>query len=117
MFEMPGLLTTRIMIPYMNEAMHIVMEGLASAEHVDEAIRLAFKLPIGPLAMADEIGLDTLLHNMEHMFNALGELQYKPCPMLRRMVRQGTLGVKTQEGFFYYDKDGKMLGAPTDGIL
>lgn len=114
-FEMPGLLTTRIMVPYINEAMHIVMEGMASAEQVDEAIRLGFKLPIGPLAMADEIGLDVLLHDMEHLFNALGDLQYRPCPLMRRMVREGHLGAKTRRGFFCYDEEGKRTGSPEGG--
>ena len=114
-FEMPGLITTRIMVPYINEAMHIVMEGMASADEVDEAIRLGFKLPIGPLAMADEIGLDVLLRDMEHLFNALGELQYRPCPLLRRMVREGHMGLKSRRGFFCYDENGKRAGSPADG--
>jgi len=112
-FEMPGLITTRIMIPYINEAMHIVMEGLANAEHVDEAVRLGFSLPIGPLAMADKMGLDTLLDDMENLFNALGDLQYRPCPLLRRLVREGHLGVKSGRGFFVYDATGRILGSPT----
>ncbi len=111
-FEMPGLITTRIMIPYINEAMHIVMEGLANAEHVDEAVRLGFSLPIGPLAMADKMGLDTLLDDMENQFNALGDLQYRPCPLLRRLVREGHLGVKSGRGFFVYDATGRILGSP-----
>ncbi len=115
-FEMPGLITTRVMIPYINEAMNLVMEGLASPKDVDEAICLGFKLPIGPLAMADKIGLDTLLHNMEHLFKALGELQYRPCPMLRRMVREEHLGVKTRRGFFCYDENENAIGCPKDGV-
>lgn len=109
-FEMPGLITKRIMIPYINEAMHIVMEGLATPENIDEAIRLGFRLPIGPLAMADKIGLDSLLSDMENLFNSLGGTRYRPCPLMRRMVREGHLGVKTLRGFFYYDKNGKTLG-------
>jgi 3-hydroxybutyryl-CoA dehydrogenase len=116
-FEMPGLITTRIMIPYINEAAHIVMEGLAGPYEVDDAVRLGFKLPIGPLAMADEIGLDTLLNNMERLFKALGDLQYRPCPLLRRMVREGHLGAKTRRGFFFYDANGKRVGCPADGLL
>jgi 3-hydroxybutyryl-CoA dehydrogenase len=111
-FEMPGLITTRIMIPYINEAMHIVMEGLASPDEVDKAIRLGFKLPIGPLTMADEMGLDTLLHAMERLFDSLGELQYRPCPLLRRLVRQNYLGQKTRRGFFVYDEEGRQMGLP-----
>ncbi|NQU44476.1 hypothetical protein HQ520_14390 [bacterium] len=111
-FEMPGLITTRVMIPYINEAMHIVMEGLATPAQVDEAICLGFKLPIGPLAMADDIGLDTLLKDMERLFKSLGELQYRPCPLLRRMVREGYLGVKSHRGFFFYDENGAITGSP-----
>jgi 3-hydroxybutyryl-CoA dehydrogenase len=64
------------------------------------------------LAMADAIGLDSLLSDMELMFDALGELQYRPCPLLRRMVREGHLGVKTRQGFFCYDEEGKHVGLP-----
>ncbi|HBF34803.1 TPA: 3-hydroxybutyryl-CoA dehydrogenase [Candidatus Sumerlaeota bacterium] len=112
--EMPGLVTTRVMVPYINEAMQIVMEGIVSAPEVDEAIRLGFKLPVGPLAMADRIGLDTLLKDMERLFRTMGLLQYRPCPILRRMVRQGHLGVKTGRGFFLYDEHGNITGAPSD---
>jgi 3-hydroxybutyryl-CoA dehydrogenase len=114
--EMPGLVTTRVMIPYINEAMHIVMEGLVPPAEVDEAVRLGFKLPVGPLAMADKIGLDTLLKDMERLFKALGMFQYRPCPILRRLVRMGHLGVKTRQGFFNYDKDGNPTGGAINGF-
>ncbi|MBN1865747.1 3-hydroxybutyryl-CoA dehydrogenase [Candidatus Sumerlaeota bacterium] len=112
-FEMPGLVTTRIMIPYINEAIHIVMEGLADPEQVDEAIRLGFSLPIGPLAMADQIGLDILLEDMGRLYKAFGTLKYHPCPLLWRMVREGHLGVKTRRGFFLYDENGNRTGCPS----
>ena len=115
-FEMPGLITTRIMIPYINEAMHIVMEGLATPAQVDEAIRLGFKLPLGPLTMADQMGLDSLLKDMERMFRATGMMQYRPCPLLRRMVREGHLGAKTGRGFFCYDKRGKQKDEPINTL-
>ena len=111
---MPGLITTRIMIPYINEAVMMVMEGLATPESIDQAIRLGFKLPQGPLLMADEIGLDTLLEDMDRMHKALGEPQYRPCPLLRRMVREGNLGKKTGRGFFCYDEDGKPIACTKD---
>jgi len=113
-FEMPGLITTRIMIPYINEAIAMVMEGLSTPDKIDEAIRLGFKLPQGPLAMADEIGLDTLLYDMERMYQSLGEAQLRPCPLLRRMVRENHLGKKTGRGFFCYDANGKVIGCPQD---
>jgi 3-hydroxybutyryl-CoA dehydrogenase len=114
--EMPGLVTMRVMVPYINEAMHIVMEGLVPADEVDEAVKLAFKLPNGPLAMADRIGLDTLLKDMERLFSTLGLLQYRPCPMLRRMVRIGHLGVKSGRGFYTYDEHGRITGCPVNNI-
>ncbi|MCX7011288.1 MAG: 3-hydroxyacyl-CoA dehydrogenase NAD-binding domain-containing protein [Candidatus Sumerlaeota bacterium] len=116
-FEYPGFLTTRLILPYLNEAMHIVLEGVASAEDVDTAMKLAYDFPIGPLAMADKMGLDEVMLWMEHLFHELGELKYRPCPLLRKMVRAGRLGVKTGEGFFRYDASGAQIhadkGAPS----
>lgn len=108
-FEMPGQITTRVMVPFINEAIQIVMEGLATAEQVDLAMRLSMKIPTGPLALADQLGLDSLLFTMDRMFRALGDLKYRPCPLLRRMVREGRLGVKNGRGFFIYDKNGNII--------
>ena len=108
-FEMPGQITTRILMPYINEAMHIVMEGLATAEQVDLAMRLSLRMPMGPLALADQLGLDSLLFTMDRMFRELGDTKYRPCPLLRRMLREGYLGVKNRRGFFHYDKNGNMI--------
>ncbi|MCD6386220.1 NAD(P)-binding domain-containing protein [Candidatus Sumerlaeota bacterium] len=103
-FEYPGYVTTRIIIPFLNEAMNVVMEGVASAADVDTAMQLGFNLPVGPLEMADQMGLDEVLLWMEHLFQELGDLKYRPCPLLRKMVRAGYLGVKTRRGFFTYDE-------------
>ncbi len=108
-FEYPGFVTTRIIIPFVNEAMYVVMEGVASTEDVDTAMRLGFNLPIGPLEMADQMGLDAVLLWMEHLFEELGDLKYRPCPLLRKMVRAGHLGVKTRQGFFTYDERGNRV--------
>lgn len=108
-FEYPGYITTRIIIPYLNEAMYVVMEGLASAEDVDTALRLGYNLPQGPLELADHIGLDELLRQMEYLFKELGEVKYRPCPLLRKMVRAGYLGVKTRRGFFCYNERGERI--------
>ncbi len=110
-FEYPGYVTTRVILPLLNEAMHVLMEGLATADDIDKAIRLGFDLSMGPLALSDFIGLDTLLGWMESLHRELGEPKYRACPLLRRMVREQKLGVKTGEGFFKYDKDGKRVYA------
>lgn len=103
-FEYPGYVTTRVMLPMINEAIHVVMEGVASAEDVDTAMKLGYNLEAGPLALADRMGLDEVMNWMEHLFHELGDLKYRPCPLLRKMVRAGRLGVKSGEGFFRYEK-------------
>lgn len=101
-FEYPGYITTRVIVPMINEAIHILMEGVASAEDIDTAIKLGYNFPRGPLALADMIGLDELLAWMETLFRELGEAKYLPCPMLRKYVRAGHLGKKSGKGFFEY---------------
>jgi len=102
-FEYPGFVTTRLILPLLNEAMHVVMEGVASASDVDTAMTLGYSFPTGPLELADRVGLDEVLLWTEHLFHELGDLKYRPCPLLRKMVRAGHLGVKTGRGFFVYD--------------
>jgi 3-hydroxybutyryl-CoA dehydrogenase len=101
-YEYPGYITTRIIIPLINEAIHVVMEGIASAQGVDTAMKLGYGFPIGPLSLADQIGLDELLAWMETLFSELGDAKYRPCPLLRKMVRDGKIGRKVGEGFFSY---------------
>ena len=103
--EDPWDVTTRAIIPFLNEAMYIVMEGVASAEDVDRALCLGYNLDKGPLAVADTMGLDTVMSWMEHLFRELGDVKYRPCPLLRKLVRAGHLGVKTGQGFFKYDEN------------
>jgi 3-hydroxybutyryl-CoA dehydrogenase len=105
-FESPGYVTTRVILPFMNEAMHVVMEGVATAEAVDTSIKLGFGLPVGPLALADRVGLDEIFRWMQHLFEELGDLKYRPCPLLRKMIRAGHLGVKSGRGFFEYPDAG-----------
>jgi len=102
--EYPGFITTRVMIPFINEAIYALMEGIASAEAIDKAIKLGFGFPIGPLELADTLGLDDLIMLMEGLYRELGDLKYKPCPLLRRMVRDGNIGKKVGKGFFVYEK-------------
>ena len=108
-FEYPGGITTRIIVVLLNEAMYALMEGVAAAESIDTAIRLGYNFPVGPLALADQIGLDELIAWMEALFRELGDQKYRPCPLLRKLVRAGHLGVKTGRGFFIYNEQGKRM--------
>jgi len=113
-FESPGYVTTRVIVPMVNEALHVLMEGVASAEDIDTALRLGYELNIGPLAMADRIGLDTLLDWLDTLFRDLGDPKYRPCPLLRMMVRAGLTGLKSGQGVFRYDDDGRLV--PGSGL-
>jgi 3-hydroxybutyryl-CoA dehydrogenase len=107
--DSPGFVTTRLISPFLNQAMNALMEGVASASDIDTAIRLGFGLPRGPLEMADRMGLDTVLTSMEGLFRDLGDFSFRPCPLLRKLVRGGHLGVKTGQGFFKYDEEGNIV--------
>ncbi|MBD2861235.1 MULTISPECIES: 3-hydroxyacyl-CoA dehydrogenase family protein [Paenibacillus] len=108
-YESPGFVTTRLICTLINEAMHTLSEGVASAEDIDSAMRIGYDFRFGPLEMADRFGLDAILAAMERMFREYGDLKYRPSFILKQMVRAGHLGVKTGEGFFRYDKDGDRI--------
>ncbi len=108
-YEYPGYVTTRIIVPLLNEAMHVLMEGVSSADDIDTAMKLGYGFNVGPLALADMMGLDVVMSWMENLLQELSEHKYNPCPLLRKMVRAGHLGVKTGEGFFKYDKEGNRI--------
>jgi len=108
-YEYPGFVTTRAIVPLLNEAMHILLEGVASAKDIDTAMRLGYNFNVGPLEMADSMGLDEVLTWMESLWTTLGEPRYRPCPILRKLVRERKLGKKTGEGFFKYDANGKII--------
>jgi 3-hydroxybutyryl-CoA dehydrogenase len=106
-FEMPGFVTTRVLLPLINEAMHVVMEGVAEAAEVDLAMKMGFEFRIGPLEWADRTGLDRVLNWMKHLHHESSEPRFRPCPLLKRLVRAGLHGAKTGRGFFEYDENGR----------
>ncbi|MEW5954649.1 MAG: 3-hydroxybutyryl-CoA dehydrogenase [Bacillota bacterium] len=100
--EAPLFAVNRILVPMLNEAMFVLMEGVASAGDIDKGMRLGANHPIGPLALSDLIGLDTLLLVCDTLYNETGDSKYRACPLLRKLVRAGHLGRKTGRGFYNY---------------
>jgi 3-hydroxybutyryl-CoA dehydrogenase len=100
--DFPGFVSNRILMPFVNEAAYALMEGVADAEAIDTIARLGFAHPMGPLALADLIGLDTCVSIMEVLHAGLGDQKYAPCPLLRQYVAAGRLGRKSGHGFFEY---------------
>jgi 3-hydroxybutyryl-CoA dehydrogenase len=101
--EGPGFVVNRILIPMINEACFIYQEGLASVEDIDTAMKLGANHPMGPLALGDLIGLDIVLDVMEILYTETGDPKYRPCTLLKKMVRAGKLGQKTKQGFYSYN--------------
>jgi len=100
--DSPGFVSNRILIPMINEAVYCLQEGLASPEDIDTVMRLGMNHPMGPLALADLIGLDTVLHICDVLYREFQDSKYRACPLLRKMVRAGYLGRKTGKGFYTY---------------
>ncbi len=100
--DSPGFVSNRVLMPLLNEAMYAVMEGVATAEAVDEVFKLGMAHPMGPLTLADFVGLDVCLDIMRVLHDGLGDPKYRPCPLLIRMVDAGWLGRKSGRGFYQY---------------
>jgi 3-hydroxybutyryl-CoA dehydrogenase len=101
--DFPGFVSNRILLPMINEAIYCLMEGVAEPEAIDTVMRLGMNHPMGPLALADLIGLDTCLSVLEILHEGLGDPKYRPCPLLRKYVKAGYLGRKTGRGFYTYE--------------
>ena len=100
--DFPGFIANRILMPLINEAAYCLMEGVGTAESIDTVMKLGMNHPLGPLALADLIGLDTCLAIMEVLHDGIGDPKYRPCPLLRTYVAAGWLGRKTKRGFYSY---------------
>jgi 3-hydroxybutyryl-CoA dehydrogenase len=102
--DYPGFISNRILMPMINEAIFALYEGVAKAEEIDTIMKLGMNHPMGPLTLADFIGLDVCLNIMEVLYIGFNDTKYRPCPLLKKMVSAGKLGRKTGSGFFDYNK-------------
>jgi len=107
--DIPGFIVNRVLIPLLNEACYGLYEGLGSAQDIDTGVRLGLNHPMGPLELADLIGLDTCLAIAQVLHQELGDDKYRPCPLLRQHVAAGWLGRKAGRGFYQYDENGRKL--------
>ena len=100
--DAPGFVSNRVLMPLINEAAYCVLEGVATPEAVDQVMKLGMNHPMGPLTLADFIGLDVCLAILNVLHDGIGDPKYRPCPLLRRMVAAGRLGRKSGQGFYTY---------------
>jgi len=107
--ESPGIISTRLVVPLINEACEILMEGVGSMEDIDATMRMGFGLPLGPFAMADKLGLDKVSSWLDNLYKEFGDVKYKTSPLLKKLVRANQLGRNTGKGFYEYDEEGNMI--------
>jgi len=111
--ESPGIISTRLIVPFINEACEILMEGIGKMEDIDTTMKVGFGLPLGPFEMADKIGLDKILRWCENLYDEFGYLKYKSSPLLKKLVRANQWGRRTGKGFYTYNKDGIKISKNT----
>ncbi|HBC46954.1 MAG TPA: 3-hydroxybutyryl-CoA dehydrogenase, partial [candidate division Zixibacteria bacterium] len=102
--DYPGFISNRLLQPMINEAIYCLMEGVATKESIDTVMKLGMNHPMGPLTLADFIGLDVCLDIMNVLYEGYSDSKYRPCPLLKKMVQAGYLGRKTGRGFYTYEK-------------
>jgi 3-hydroxybutyryl-CoA dehydrogenase len=107
--ESPGVISTRLIAPLINEACEIYMEGVGNMEDIDATMRMGFGFPLGPFELADKIGLDTIVRWLDNLYREFGDLKYKASPLLKKMVRANHIGRETRKGFYQYDEEGRKM--------
>jgi 3-hydroxyacyl-CoA dehydrogenase len=107
--ESPGIISTRLIAPMINEACEILMEGVADMEDIDATMKIGYGFPYGPFEMADKIGIDVVVRWLDNLYKEFGDIKYKASPMLKKRVRANHLGRDTGIGFYRYDEEGKRI--------
>lgn len=108
-YDTPGFITTRIILPMINQAVKVLEEGIATCEQIDLAMKLGFGLNVGPITLADKIGIDTIVFHLENLYTETFDQSYLPAKLLKKLVRAGYRGVRNGKGFFQYDKNGQRI--------